>query len=284
MPQPLVIKAGGTTIEDLATAPALFDALARLSHQPGGLVFVHGGGKAVDRHLDRLGFATQRREGIRVTPDDQLDEIVAVLAGRFNKSIVGQLNARGARAVGLCLGDGNAIPTRTSTKFSFDPGRVGEVIPPLPEEGGRGVDSRRAAFPESVESTPLLPLLLQNHFLPILCSIGIDAEGRFLNINADDAAAGIATAVHARALVLLTDVAGILDGSKRLVPAITREGIERMITSTEITGGMIVKARAAAEVATNSGVPVVIMAGNDLEALASLGRGELRGTTITAHS
>ena len=66
--QPLVIKAGGTTIEDPATAPTFFDALAELSKQPGGIIFVHGGGKAVDRHLDRLGFTTQRREGIRITP------------------------------------------------------------------------------------------------------------------------------------------------------------------------------------------------------------------------
>jgi len=274
---PLVIKAGGTTIEDPATAPALFDALASLSHQPGGLVFVHGGGKAVDRHLDRLGFTTQRREGIRITPADQLDEITAVLAGRFNKSIVGQLLTRNSRAVGLCLGDGAAIPTRKTTKYNFDPGQVGEVIPSssLAQSSGRGC--RVFATGEG-----LLPLLLANSFLPVLCSIGIDADGRFLNINADDAAAGVAASIQARALVLLTDVPGVLDGKKQLVPTLTRDAIERMITSGEITGGMIPKVRAAADTAATAGVPVVIMSGNNLDTLAALGRGELRGTTVTA--
>jgi acetylglutamate kinase len=142
------------------------------------------------------------------------------------------------------------------------------------------VGSERRAIDDTTQ--PLLEVLLQHHFLPILCSIGIDSEGKFLNVNADDAAAGVAAAVHARALVLLTDVPGILDGSKKLVNSITRPGIERMIASNEITGGMIVKARAAAEVATNSGVPVVIMAGNDLDTLAALGRGELRGTMVSS--
>ncbi len=282
---PLVIKAGGTTIEDPATAPALFDALASLSHQPGGLVFVHGGGKAVDRHLDRLGFTTQRREGIRITPADQLDEITAVLAGRFNKSIVAQLLTRNSRAVGLCLGDGAAIPTRKTTKYNFDPGQVGEVLSSLPFLPGRGwgkVLPSGAAHADAIAPPALLPLLLANHFLPVLCSIGIDAEGRFLNINADDAAAGVAASIKARALVLLTDVPGVLDGKKQLVPTLTRDAIERMITSGEITGGMIPKVRAAADTAANAGVPVVIMSGNNLDTLAALGRGELRGTTVTA--
>ncbi len=259
---PIVVKAGGTTVEDAATAPALFAALVGLSRMPGGLIFVHGGGKAVDRHLERLGFETVRKDGIRVTPTEQLDEITAVLAGRFNKAIVGQLNRLGARAVGLCLGDGAAVPTRKATRYSFDAGRVGEVV--QSGEDGEG----------------LLPLLVGHGFLPVLCSIGIDDEGQFLNVNADDAAAGVATRVKARGLVLLTDVPGILDGSKQLVARITRDGIERMIGAGEITGGMIPKARAAAEVAASAGSPVTIMAGNNVETLAALGRGELRGTTI----
>lgn len=274
---PLVIKAGGTTIEDPATAPALFDALAQLSRQPGGVVFVHGGGKAVDRHLERLGMASERREGIRITPPEQLDEIVAVLAGRFNKSIVGQLNTRGVRAVGLCLGDGDAAPTRKTTKYSFDPGRVGEVLPSSTSSRGAG------GPPAPTSSTPsLLPLLLANNFLPILCSIGIDAQGNFLNVNADDAAAGVACSIGARALIVLTDVPGVLNGRKELVPSLSHADIERMIATGEITGGMIVKAKAAAETAHASGTPVVIMAGNNKETLAALGRGEMRGTTIAA--
>lgn len=127
----------------------------------------------------------------------------------------------------------------------------------------------------------MLPLLVAHGFLPVVSSIGIDEEdGGFLNVNADDAAAGIAKALGARALVLLTDVAGILDGEKQLVGELTARGVEEMIERREIKGGMIVKARAAAEVAQGSGVPVVIMAGNDAVALEKLGRGEMVGTRI----
>lgn len=270
MTAPLAIKAGGTTIEDATTAPALFAALVGLSRQPGGVVFVHGGGKAVDRHLERLGMTSERREGIRITPPEQVEEIAAVLAGSFNKRVVAGLNMAGARAVGLCLGDGRAIATRKTTRYAFDPGRVGEVI-----EEGVGRQASEAS------TSALLPLLVANGFLPVVSSIGIDeGDGGFLNVNADDAAAGIAKVLGARALVLLTDVAGILDGAKRFVGEVTPGKVEEMIERGEITGGMIVKARAAAEVARASGVPVVIMAGNDAGALGKLGRGEMVGTRI----
>lgn len=273
--RPLVLKVGGTTLEDRGAGDPLWRTIAALhAGHPGGVVLVHGGGKAVDKHLDRLGFVTQRREGIRITPPDQLDEIVAVLAGRINKAVTGRLCASGARAVGLCLGDGRAVPTRVATKYSFDAGRVGEVVTePVPHEDGNARN--------------LLAVLLENGFLPVVSSIGVDDAGEFLNINADDAAAGIAARLHAHALVLLTDVPGILDGSKRLVrevgPGVVggQDGIEGLITRGEITGGMIVKARAAAEVATTSGVPVIITDAS-IASLEALGRGEATGTRIVA--
>ncbi len=261
----IVVKVGGTTLEDPATAPALFRAVATLhqSHTP-GVVLVHGGGKAVDQHLDRLGMTSDRREGIRITPPEHLDQIAGVLAGRLNKSLVGKFLTQNLPAVGLCLGDGFAVPTRKTRRYSFDPGRVGEVN----NEGTR---------------SGLLDLLLSHRYLPVLCSIGLDASGEFLNVNADDAAAGLAPLIGASLLVLMTDVPGILDRNKRVVREISRAGIEAMIASGEISGGMIVKARAAAEVARSSGIPVVIMAGNDpgaISSLTSLPSGQPAGTRI----
>ncbi len=264
---PVVIKVGGTMVEDPRTSPPLWNAVAKLHREhPGGVVVVHGGGKAVDRHLDRLGMTTERREGIRITPAEQLDEIVGVLAGRVNKSIVGQFLRIGVRAVGLCLGDGGAVPTAKTTRYSFDPGRVGDVV--------------EAAAGAAVEGkTDLLRVLLGSGFLPVLSSIGIDGDG-FLNVNADDAAAGTARVIGASALVLMTDVPGILDGSKRLVAEIDRGGIERLIGTGEISGGMIVKARAAVETATRIGAPVVILSGAGAEALEAWCRGEASGTRV----
>jgi acetylglutamate kinase len=260
---PIVIKVGGTMVEDAATAPGLWKAVAELHrrHAP-GVVVVHGGGKAVDRHLDRLGMMTERREGIRITPPDQLEEIVSVLAGRVNKSIIVEFHKIGARAVGLCLGDGDSVATARTTRYSFDPGRVGDVIE-RPAGGDRG----------------LLSVLLAAKFLPVLSSIGIDHEG-FLNVNADDAAAGVARSIGASSLVLMTDVPGILDGEKRLIPTINAGGIEARIASGEITGGMIVKARAAAETAARIGAPVVILSGSGPSALESWCRGEASGTAV----
>ncbi|MBI1189969.1 MAG: acetylglutamate kinase [Tepidisphaera sp.] len=292
MTRPLVLKVGGTTLEDRAPGDALWRTIGALhAGHAGGVVLVHGGGKAVDKHLDRLGFVTQRREGIRVTPPEQLDEIVAVLAGRINKAVAGALCASGAKAVGLCLGDGMAVPTRLATKYSFDVGRVGEVVLNARTGGTPGLLQRPMAGTGGTPVPPtapnLLSVLLANGFLPVVSSIGIDEAGGFLNINADDAAAGIAARLNAAALVLLTDVPGILDGAKRLVREVSpgavggQEGIEGLITRGEITGGMIVKARAAAEVATTSGVPVIITDAS-VASLEALAKGEATGTRIVA--
>ena len=174
--RPLVIKAGGTTIEDAATAPALYGALVELSRRPGGVVFVHGGGRAVDRHLERLGMTSERREGIRITPPEQVEEIAAVLAGSFNKRVVAGLNMAGARAVGLCLGDGRAIATRKRGSTRLMQGGWGkwkakkrgearrekraEKAHPRPPPAGRGLTKgtssrsswRTGFYPSSVRS------------------------------------------------------------------------------------------------------------------------------------
>lgn len=256
---PLVLKIGGTTLEQQSATPDLWRALVALAaKQP--VVLLHGGGKAVDRHLARLSFGTERKEGIRITPADQIGEIVSVLAGGVNKGLVASINAAGGAAVGLCLGDGGAVPTAKTTRFSFDPGLVGDVQP--------------------VGDARLLRVLLKEGFLPVVSSIGIDAEGRFLNVNADDAAAGVAAILNASALVLLTDVAGILDADGKVVPEISPDGIERLIESGVIRGGMIPKARAAAETTRATGTAVVILNGNDPASFERFLRAERVGTRI----
>ncbi len=278
--RPVVIKAGGATLEDPGARDNLLHAIADLSRRPGGIVFVHGGGAAVDRHLDRLGMATLRREGIRITPPEQVEEIAGVLAGRFNKGVVAALNRAGARAVGLCLGDGGAIATRRATRYAFDAGRVGEVVVDAGDPGARGPGPGARTGPGD-----MYRVLIAAGFLPVVASIGFDeADGGFLNVNADDAASGIARALGAEALVLLTDVPGILDGRKHLVREADRAGIEAMIARGEITGGMIVKARAAADTAAAIGAPVVITSGTDAVAMRALASGEPAGTRVVAGS
>ena len=269
---PVIVKIGGVALERQAESPEMWSAVlalhrSRLAAGSGGVLLVHGGGKAVDRLLDRLGLVSERREGIRITTPEQIDVVTAVLAGSVNKSLVGCINrvasASGLpnRAVGLCLGDGGLCVSAKSTRFSFDPGRVGDVA------GGDGTLAR---------------VLFGGGFIPVLCSIGLDESGKPLNINADDAAAALVPVIGASGLVLMTDVPGIKNASGQVVGDLTPAIIERMIGSGEISGGMIPKTRAAAQVATSTGADVFIMSGEEPANLTSWARGKPVGSRVHA--
>lgn len=257
---PIVVKLGGAALDDRDVSAPVLSALADLhaSHRP-GVVLVHGGGSAVDRHFARLGLVTQKRDGIRITPPEHIEQVVAILAGLVNTTIVGGLAAHGARAVGLCLGSGGLTTASKLQPTGFDPGRVGSL------SGGDPV---------------LLQVLLSAGFLPVLSSIALDGEGVPLNVNADDAAVAIAGLVRASALLLLTDVPGVLDAQKRLIPTIDGAGIDSLISTGIVTGGMIPKIRAAAQAADATGIPAVIASWNQPNDLAALARGGAVGTRI----
>jgi acetylglutamate kinase len=260
---PIVIKIGGTTLEDPKTSPLLWDAIAALAKsRREGVIVVHGGGKAVDRLLERLNMPVERKQGLRITPLDQMELIAGVLAGSVNKNIVAGLLKRGVKAVGLCLGDGGAIPCVRKKLPDVDLGLVGEV-----------------ALASRVDHS-LLSVLMRDGFVPILSSIGIDDSGSLLNVNADDGAAGVALHVKAGTLVVMTDVPGIMDENKRVIPETNEEGIEKLIILGVISGGMIPKARATAAAAKMIGAPVVILSGNDPASLADWSAGKTVGTRV----
>jgi acetylglutamate kinase len=253
-----VIKIGGSGVDDPEAGTLLWSAIARVCGEVGSqVVIVHGGGKAVDRHLGRLGFKTERLESLRVTPPEQAPEIAAVLAGRVNKSLAGALQHAGLAAVGLCLSDGNALTCVPHPNPLL--GRVGLVS---------GGDAR------------LLRTLLSAGFLPVLCSIGLDAAGDFLNINADDAAAGVAKALGARALILLTDVEGIRGAAGSRIDTTDSAGIEALIERGVVSAGMIPKARAAARAAALAGGPAYIASYNRPDDLLAIVRGQSAGTRV----
>lgn len=260
---PLLVKLGGAAIDQADEHPELFQALCDLHRaartEGDGVVLIHGGGKAVDRRLERLGLVSERRDGIRITPPEHIDEVVAGLAGSVNMELVGRMQRCGVPAVGLCLGDGFTAKSFKATGYLFDPGCVGEI---------RGGDPR------------LIQILLASGFMPVLCSIGLDEQGEPLNINADEAAAGLACLLECRGLVLLTDVGGVLDSNGRIIDEMTLEEVEQRIASGEIRGGMIPKVRGAAQAAQASRAPVTITSWNDPAALLRLGRGEVAGTRV----
>ncbi len=235
---PLVVKIGGALLEAAAQHASAFAGILALhrSHA-GGVILVHGGGAQVDRQLARMGIETPRIEGIRVTTAEAIDQVVGVLAGSAHLRLMGVLKAQGANCVGLSLCDGGLCECRHTTKYAFDAGEVGEIT------GG--------------DATVIRGLLALG-CLPVVNSIGLSASGEPLNINADEAACAIARVTHAAGLVLLTDVAGVLDAHGTLIDELDAPAIERLIAKGTVSGGMIPKVRNALEAATLAGCPATI--------------------------
>ena len=257
---PIVIKLGRALLDDPSANASFFVALAQFIQHNQNVVLVHGGGKSVDRHLKLLGFKSEKRDGIRITPAQHMQEIAGVLAGQMNALLVGLLQSRGVNAVGLTLADGATTPARKTEKFAFDAGRVGEIT---------GGDSS------------LIQTLLRNGCTPIFSSIGMDSAGELLNINADEAAAAIARLVSARQLILLTDVAGVKDNNGNIISSLDRNSVDRLTQSGAITGGMIAKVRAALEASEQAGVATLVAGWNDanvLQTLNNAGRENFSGT------
>lgn len=228
-----VVKISGKPIEHPEACIDLWRALAA-AHQRDGLIVVHGGGVQVDARLAALGFETRRVDGQRVTPPDQIGVVAGVLAGEVNRTVVGCLSAAGAAAVGLGLSDGGLVAVRAQRP---ELGRVGTPI------GG---------------DAALVRTLLGAGYLPVVHSIGHDAAGGPLNINADDAAAAVATVLNADRLLLLTDVHGVLDGDGTTIPELDGDAVDAHIASRIIRDGMAVKARAAVRVAESCDADVVV--------------------------
>ena len=246
---PLVVKVGGALLEDAQAHIDSFAGLIALHRaHAGGIILVHGGGAQVDRQLKLVGIETPRIEGIRVTTREAIDQVVGVLAGSAHVRLLGLLSSLGARAVGLSLSDGGLCRCRHTTKFAFDAGEVGEII------DGDGTVART---------------LLASGFMPIVNSIGLSAQGEPLNVNADEAACAIARIVGAKGLVLLTDVPGVLDAQKRLIPELNESQIEALIADGIISGGMIPKVRNALAAAADAGCPATIASWRDPAAIAT---------------
>lgn len=233
----VVVKIGGAALEESSIRRTIAQRLARLHRAGERVVVVHGGGGEVDRLVKRLGMTTDRRDGIRITPPEQMEIVAGVLAGRVNTDLVASLAAEGVPAMGLTLCDGGLARCRVATGLDFDPGRVGEVV-----DGD----------PRAIEA------LGDAGFLPVVASIGCDEQGELLNVNADAAAAGLANIVEARELLLLTDVPGVRGPDGEIAVELDRVVVETGIAEGWIDGGMIPKVRGALAAADSIGISVRI--------------------------
>lgn len=252
----LVLKIGGVLLDTPQAMDNLLTALATYRQQHSRpIVIVHGGGIVVDNLMKKLNLPVSKKNGLRITPSDQIDIIVGALAGTANKTLLAKALTMQLKAVGLFLADGNMT---SAQPFDPDLGHVANVLPQDPT---------------------LLQQLLQADFLPIISSIGVDAQGRLMNVNADQAAIAIAKLLHAD-VVMLSDVDGVLDANQQRIPELNTMQIMQLIKNNVITDGMAVKVNAALEAARDLGRSVDIASWKHPDKLTALLCGEIVGTRI----
>ena len=225
----VVIKYGGSAMID----PKLSDnfsynikVLVGLGIKP---IIVHGGGPQINEMLDNLNIKHQFFNGMRITDNTTFKIVEMVLSGSLNKNISFNLSRKGINAVGLSgIDAGLIVASKYSKKIKTDPdlGLVGK--------------------PKKINKEFLLNLISKN-IVPIIAPIGFSSQGVKLNINADLTAGFIASEINSRRLLMLTDVKGVIDKNKKLIPELKLKDINKLISNKVIYGGMIPKVKTCIE-------------------------------------
>ncbi len=226
----VLIKYGGHAMGDAEAAQTFAQDVVLLEQSGLKPLVVHGGGPQIGKMLDRLGIQSEFRGGLRVTDAATVEVVEMVLAGSINKQIVGWISGQGGRAIGLCGKDGNMVRAKRAMKTFRDPDSNVEQV----------LDLGLVGEPDHVERG-VLDAVLKAELIPVLAPVAYGADGQTYNVNADTFAGAIAGALRAKRLLLLTDVPGVLDKNKKLIPELTVEDCRRLIADGTITGGMIPK-------------------------------------------
>jgi len=256
---PLVLKFGGELLEERSRLDAVVAAVAQIAAAGVPLVVVHGGGTEIDAALATAGVEKRQVEGLRITDEATLEIVVSVLAGAVNTRLVAALSAAGAQAVGLTGADGAC--------------GLSDVAPPHRTVDGRAVDLGRVGLPAPKADMRLLQTLLRDRFVPVVASIGVDGEGRLLNVNADTMAGHLAGSLRARRLIIAGSTAGVLDTSGRTIPLLDPAAIGQLVSGGTATAGMIAKLRACEQALAGGVDDVVIVDGRDQDALRAAASG-----------
>ena len=265
----VVVKYGGHAMGDEHLAREFARDIVLLEQTAINPVVVHGGGPQIEAMLKRVGVKSQFADGLRVTDEQTLEVVEMVLAGAINKQMVGYINEAGGKAIGLCGKDGNMVTARKLTRTVVDPGSEIEKI----------VDLGFVGEPEKVDTT-VLDQVLGRELIPVLAPVAAGTNGGTFNVNGDTFAGAIAGALKAKRLLLLTDVAGVFDKSKKLIKELTADEARRLIADGTISGGMIPKAETCIDALERGVEAVVILDGKVphavlLELFTELGAGTL---------
>lgn len=238
-----VIKLGGKVLANPEVAESVADQCALLGDLGIRVVLVHGGGAQATALSERLGQKPQIIAGRRITDDQTLEVVKMVFAGQVNVDFVSALRKMGARPVGLSGLDGATIiaKRRPPVLIKDDDGKT------------HTVDFQNVGDVDSV-NTQLINALLDNEFMPVICSLGGDENGLALNINADTMAESLAVALQAKKLIFLTDRPGILsdpNDDSSLIPFADAKDLEQLLDTGIIGKGMRPKVEACIRSSTN---------------------------------
>lgn len=216
----VVVKYGGNAMTDPELKKSVMQDLLLLSLVGVKVVLVHGGGPEINDMLIKLNIESKFKDGLRVTDKPTMEIVEMVLAGKVNKSLVANLVELGGKAIGICGIDGAMIQVHQQSE---ELGLVGEV--------------------DTIDTT-VIKHLVDSGYIPVVSSIGVDANGVAYNINADTVAAKLSGALEAECMVAMTNIDGVLkdkDDPTSLIPALTKAEVEQLKAEGIIAGGMIPK-------------------------------------------
>ena len=218
----IVVKYGGNAMTNDTLKEAVMSDIVLLTEVGIKVVLVHGGGPEINAMLKRVGIESRFIGGLRYTDKDTIDIVKMVLTGKVNKELVSALQLHGGKALGLCGCDGEMILAE-KLQGDVDLGYVGEI--------------------KKITTKPILDAL-NNGYVPIISTVGTSENGQAYNINADTAAARIASCLRAENLILMTDIAGLLqdkDDDSTLIPTVNVSDVPYLKKAGIISGGMIPK-------------------------------------------
>jgi acetylglutamate kinase len=238
----IVVKFGGNAMVDAKLKEQFARDIVLMKLVGMNPVVVHGGGPQIGTLLKQLNIDSHFVDGMRVTDSRTMDVVEMVLGGNVNKEIVSLLNHNGGKAVGITGKDGDMIHARKMIVSQQTPEMTAPEI----------IDIGHVGEVESID-TSVLDMLINSNFIPVIAPIGVGADGSSYNINADLVAGKIAEVLKAEKLMLLTNVAGLLDKNGEVLTGISTQQVDELIADGTIYGGMLPKIRCAQE-AVKSGV------------------------------
>jgi acetylglutamate kinase len=253
-----LIKIGGTLVDDADSRHALARQIAGVPGRGIAAAVVHGGGRQMTRFLEERGIRSEFVGGLRVTTEETIDAVMKVFAGSVNTQLVSALGAAGAHAVGLTGVDSGLA---TAEQLDAALGLVGKVV---------------------ASDTRLLDVLTRAGYIPVIACVAGGIMGEVFNVNADSMAVAVASNWKVERLIFLTDVPGVMDARKNVMPELAIPDCQALIAAGVATGGMQAKLNAAMDAVAAGVQEVRIVKGSEPEIVARAFAGEVCGTRIVA--